>query len=202
MYNDGNEEGGDIMSNEISVDVDFSKSKKEKPRTVEVGETITIRANIKDDISGVKSVSVSFKNPSKRRTENISLSQKLTSNIWQGAYEIHPTDEPGKYEDFFISIKDNAGNKVHGWETLQDFRDQMVFYVENSQGGDINPPKVKGVEITPKSVKVGEMLSFKLDAEDDLAGVKSIAISFKNPSGSKKEHVFLQLIKFINGWNL
>lgn len=192
---------GEGMSNEnVLIEVEFEEKNKDKPRTVAVGESIKFRANIKDDSSGVKTVSISFKNPSKSRTQHVPLSQKGPSNIWEGTYKIQSTDEAGKYEEFFINVTDNAGNKIYGWDVLNNFKDKMIFFVENSQGGDISPPTLISAKVNPASVTVGESLAFTLNAGDDLSGVKNIAISFKNPSGSKTEHVPLRFNESSNNW--
>ncbi|MEK4086071.1 Ig-like domain repeat protein [Psychrobacillus sp. FSL K6-1415] len=189
------------MSNEnLLIEVEIEEKSNDKPRTVVVGESIKFRANIKDDSSGVKTVSISFKNPSNSRTQHVPLSQKSPSKIWEGTYKIQSTDEAGKYDEFFINVTDNAGNKIYGWDVLNHFKDKMIFFVENSQGGDINPPTLISAKINPATVTVGESLAFTLSAGDDLSGVKSIAISFKNPSGSKTEHVPLRFDESSNNW--
>lgn len=186
------------MSNEILL-VEISKN-KDSSRMIEVGDTITIKAIVKDNKSGIKSVSISFKNPSGSRTQHIALHPEKSTNIWEGNYIIQPTDESGVYKDFFITMTDNAGNQTYGWELLNDFKDKMIFTVNNISGGDTRPPEVVNAENTPKLVSVGDTLIIKVDVKDDLSGIRSVSISFKNPSGSRLQHVALQLDSLSNMW--
>jgi hypothetical protein len=189
------------MNNAISlVEVEIPKDKKGQSRIVDVGDTITIRTIIKDDVSGVKSVSISFKNPSGSRTQHVVLHPRKSTNVWEANYLVQPTDENGVYKDFFINMADNAGNQTYGWELLSDFKDKMIFTVNNSSGGDIKAPKVEDIEVTPKLVGVGDILNIKVNVEDDLSGVRNVSVSFKNPSGSRTQHVMLKCDYSSNMW--
>jgi len=189
------------MNNGISlVEIETLAENKGQSRVFEVGDTITIKAIIKDDKSGVKSVSISFKNPSGSRTQHVILHQKKSTNIWEGKYIIQPTDENGIYKDFFLNITDNAGNQVFGWDLLNDFKDKMTFTINNSYGGDIKPPQLVDIEIEPKIVGVGDILTIKVHVNDNLSGVRNVSISFKNPSGSRTQFVMLKFDGQSNMW--
>lgn len=80
------------------------------PKEVNVGDTITIKAKISDDLSGVNFANVSFKSPSEERTQGIILSENADTGYWEGSYVVQDYDESGEWELWYIAVNDNAGN--------------------------------------------------------------------------------------------
>lgn len=117
------------------------------PKIVNVNDTITIKANICDDNSGVKSAYIGIKNPSGSKTLFIHLSMDMQNDIWIGSYTVQSTDQGGIYKDVFIHLEDNAGNPINSWNLLDIFKDNMTFTVNNNCIVDINPPEIKQINI-------------------------------------------------------
>jgi hypothetical protein len=114
------------------------------PKVVKVGETLSFKLDAEDDLAGVKSISISFKNPSGTRTEHVPLRFDTNAKKWMGAYKVLSTDEGGKYKEFFISLSDNAGNRTYGWNLANDFEGKIIFNIDNDKG-DVIPPELKNI---------------------------------------------------------
>ncbi len=83
------------------------------PKSVAVGESVTVSATVTDNLSGVSSVSISYRSPSdiscyfseSYRGEGERLSVDFTSTL-----EISPYDVAGVWQISSISLRDHAGN--------------------------------------------------------------------------------------------
>ncbi|WZL73406.1 Ig-like domain repeat protein [Clostridiaceae bacterium 35-E11] len=117
------------------------------PKEVNVNDTLTIRANISDDKSGVKSAYVGIKSPSGNKTLFIHLHLDEKNNIWVGSYTIKQSDQCGVYKDMFIHLEDNARNPINSWNLLDKFKGSLTFMVNNNYHSDIEPPEIKQIMI-------------------------------------------------------
>ncbi|MFA9559328.1 S-layer homology domain-containing protein [Evansella sp. AB-rgal1] len=57
--------------------------------------------------------------------------------------------------------------------------------------GDGQPPTVDSVEVSPKEVRVGDVITIDAKVFDDLSGVKEVFINFTSPSGQQSFGVYL-----------
>ncbi|MHB1154407.1 MAG: Ig-like domain repeat protein [Eubacteriales bacterium] len=104
------------------------------PKVLNVGDILTFRLNILDDISGVKYVYIGFKNPSGSRVEFFQLAYDENIKLWVGSYTIKATDEGGTYTKFMVDMIDNAGNKVNSYSLLDPFKDSLTFTIRSLSG--------------------------------------------------------------------
>jgi Bacterial Ig domain/S-layer homology domain len=162
------------------------------PQEVNVGDTVTVRARIKDDISGIKSAYVSYQSPSKNRSQAIYLTYKPVEGIWEGSYTIKPTDEGGTWSVYYTSLADYAGNKVliDGSEGVTSNRDETNILV-NNQIGDSTPPELESYEISPQEVNVGDTVTVRAKIKDDISGIKSAYVSYQSPSKNRSQAIYL-----------
>lgn len=117
------------------------------PKLVNVNDTLTIKANISDDNSGVKSAYVGIKSPLGSKILFVYLNKEIESNLWIGSYKMLQTDQGGIYKDMFIHLEDNAGNPINSWDLLNAFKNNMTFTVNNDYSGDIEPPEIKHISM-------------------------------------------------------
>ena len=75
-----------------------------------VGEKLILKANITDDVSGVKSASVLFDSPSKNSTLVIRLNYNSASNLYESAHPIEMYSEEGVWTYRTVIVEDIAGN--------------------------------------------------------------------------------------------
>jgi uncharacterized protein YjdB len=132
---DGNKTANCVVTitNNVNVDIQHPKMVNIfiKQKTVNVGEKINIKAIITGDISGVKYVWVTFKNPSNSKSQSVYLNHDTSTNLWIGEYVIQSTDEVGVYNEFFLSLEDKADNKVLEWNLSDKFEKKMTFTITN-----------------------------------------------------------------------
>lgn len=134
------------MDTILSIEI-LEKKENNNKKEFNVGDIIKIKAVLKDDKSGVKASLVSFKNPSRSRSQDILL-KSGDGNIWEGEYIVKSTDEGGLYNDFRVFITDNAGNSV-SISDLSSYIEKMKFTI-NNDNGDIKAPEIKQIKLNNK----------------------------------------------------
>ncbi|WP_338788148.1 hypothetical protein [Metabacillus sp. FJAT-53654] len=172
---DGDGEGPTLESLEIS------------PKSVSVGKSINIKARVSDDKSGVKSVLAVYQNPSDNRYLYINLKYDSNQDLWVGSYTVQDTDEEGIWSIDHWTLSDNAGN-LTGIFTPQT---EAEFELINPDG-DGEGPTLEGLEISPKSVSVGDTINIKARVSDDKSGVKSVLAVYQNPSDNRYLYINLK----------
>jgi len=180
-----NETGGDTTPPNIeSIEV--------SPLTVKVGETVTVRAKVTDDMSGVDSVSVLYVTSSNKRGRHITLYQN--NGFWEGKYTVKSFDESGIWKLDFIFLMDKAENILRLYERDNDLPKGNItdFTIDNETGGDTTAPKIESIEVSPLTVKVGETVTVRVKVTDDMSGVDSVAMWYESPSSDMRVITFYQ----------
>ena len=164
------------------------------------GEEILITAEASDDISGIKSISISFKAPSGSASKYTYLN-KDSDGKYRGTLDIGDYYAEGIWKAEIIKLEDNAGNSYSllnnelfsspGFENnvLMDLS-HMNFEVYGTLE-DNTEPVLTNIEIDKTRATKGEEILIAAEASDDISGIKSISIWFKAPSGSASKYTYL-----------
>ncbi|WP_430790461.1 cell wall-binding repeat-containing protein [Virgibacillus flavescens] len=160
------------------------------PNEVSVGDTVTVKADVRDSNSGVDTVGVFFDSPSGNNEEGFFLDYNATSGLWEGKYIVTETDEAGKWVFNFISVEDKAGNRKFYYPQQLQSTNTLDFLVINPTG-DGEPPVVESLEVSPNEVSVGDTVTVKADVRDSNSGVDTVGVFFDSPSGNSEEGFFL-----------
>jgi hypothetical protein len=152
------------------------------PKQLKVGDTVTISAQIRDDVSGVKSGYIGYRTPSGNRTQGIRLTYNSVTESWEGKYTIQSTDEQGTWSIYWIELVDHAGNSVlingYNGTTLPDTG--LTSFTIINESVDLTPPSIPSVnEVTDKSTGItgkGEVGS-TITVKDESSTVLGTAVT-------------------------
>jgi hypothetical protein len=149
------------------------------PNKVNVGDLVTIKASVIDDLSGVSGITVLYKRPSDQNIEKVSLQWDTEQNLWVGTYKILTSTIAGEWKFDSINFSDKAGN--WGSKVASDLNNafELGFIVNNPSGGDTTPPVLKSINLNKSVVKAGESIKISVEAEDDLSGVSGVQIFYQ-----------------------
>jgi len=100
------------------------------PSQVKAGESITVYVDVKDDISGVSSVSIHGDMPSGKAGFGANIWNKTPEGVWYGTVAIPKYSEGGTWK-INVSAHDNAGNSKY-------YRGIATFEIIPT---DITPPE-------------------------------------------------------------
>ncbi|MED1863937.1 Ig-like domain-containing protein [Fictibacillus nanhaiensis] len=158
-----------------------------------VGETVKIKAHLKDNQSGVQYINLGYQPQSKNKLQGIYLVYNEVEKVWEGEYTVKPDDENGVWSITWIDLSDNAGNRVlingYNGTTLPD-KNLTNFIVEN-ENGDSFPPEITSIEVSPKTAKPGEKVTVKAKINDNQSGVKYINLGYQPQSKNKLQGIEL-----------
>ena len=154
--------------------------------TVEAGGTITITADVSDDISGVSIIFLNFKNQSSGKRVSAQLSDYDRTGIYKKTVEISQYEAAGEFKLSSFEVQDYAGNYVYRDEQMGDIIPNYFFTVTNDGTVDTTPPELKGLEFDQGTVEAGGTITITADVSDDISGVSIIFLNFKNQSSGKR----------------
>jgi hypothetical protein len=162
--------------------------------TIDVRNTsqrINLFLNISDDLSGFQSGNVNFNSPSGMQFQQSYLpdAARIQGNPLSGIYQVSATipfaAEPGVWT-MGVFLTDRVGNSNFVFPAGQP----STFTVISS--GDVTPPVIKSVVVTPSSVNVSaasQILTFTVNATDDASGVDFTSgrsyFALSSPSGGQ-----------------
>ncbi|WP_010676960.1 cell wall-binding repeat-containing protein [Bacillus timonensis] len=160
------------------------------PEEVTVGDTVVVKAEVVDNESGVRSVSVEFDSPSKSRNQTIRLNYNSESELWEGSYTIQDTDEAGAWTFKQLITFDNAGNgELYNAGEIAN-SSNLNFNVTNPNG-DSAAPTIESIEINSNEVQVGAQIVVTAKVADSNSGVKSVSVEYYSPSKSRTQSIRL-----------
>ncbi|GGA36049.1 DUF7743 domain-containing protein [Psychrobacillus lasiicapitis] len=162
------------------------------PLTVKVGETITVKAKVTDDMSGVAHVGMVYNSPSSQNKMMIFNLSQNNEGFWEGKYTVQSYDENGKWTFDYMVISDKAFNHlpVNKENNVLD-EDLTIITIENDTGGDVTPPVLDNIEVSPLNLKVGEYVTVKAKVSDDMSGVEHVSMNYSSPSSNSRRSVRL-----------
>ncbi|MFC2171546.1 Ig-like domain repeat protein [Acidobacteriota bacterium] len=153
------------------------------PSRIVDGQTVTVTADVEDDISGVKSVMGVLKSPSGKSYQSFYCRETPEPGRFSGKVVIPKDAERGEWYLSSVTVKDKAGNS-YAYHATKDPVIQSVALLVESSGSDSTPPELTGIKVPSSSIQDGETIKIGIDALDDYSGVKSIWGSFRSPSST------------------
>ncbi|MGZ7220314.1 hypothetical protein, partial [Bacillus sp. BC08] len=148
---------------------------------VKAGESIEMYVDAEDADSGIEEIFVTLINPSKNKTESVSIFERDDKGRWAKTINIPEFSESGEWAYDSITILDRAGNalRIYGeWEKYP----LKTFKVEGQTKWDTTPPVLKNITFNKNVVKAGESIEMYVDAEDADSGIEEIFVTLINPS--------------------
>ncbi|MCZ0703021.1 uncharacterized protein YnzC (UPF0291/DUF896 family) [Natronobacillus azotifigens] len=149
-----------------------------------VGDQLEIEANVEDDHSGVKEVTVFYDPPSKNRIVSIRLTYNNETDRWKGQHEVSEFDEAGTWTFRAIRVIDHAGNDIQYRPSDLTLVENLDFNVDNPDG-DGTPPTVENIVVNKDQLTVGDQLEIEAKVEDDHSGVKEVTVFYDPPSKNR-----------------
>ena len=152
---------------------------------------ITVTARISDDISGVNSCFVSFRDTETDSDLYCSLSTN-SNGIHTGTIQVDEHTNSGTYVIEYVSLSDKAGNHEYYYgegspsyansstSKLPDSLASLSFAVVNQNPVDTTPPTVTDISLSPASITAPGQITVTVSTTDDISGVNSCFVSFRN----------------------
>ncbi|REJ06520.1 S-layer homology domain-containing protein [Halobacillus trueperi] len=168
-----------------------------------VGDEVKVTADVSDDLSGVKRVSIRYEAPEGTAAKHITLNMNSATGKYEGSFEIGRYDVSGHWKIDFLYVLDEQdnhyyynnsyGGSEYKRETSEyvDFSsyDVVVFGTEE----DKEPPMLKELQVTPRNVTIGDIVKVSADVSDNLSGVERVSIRYEAPEGTAAKHITLNM---------
>jgi hypothetical protein len=156
------------------------------PKKVEVGQEVTFSIKAKDE-SGIERIQSDFENfqpDNKRFSKNIDYTFNEKTGYWTGSYTILPSDRTGTW--YYKPIIADSVQNIAFVETIQ-----YSFEVVNPSGGDVSPPQMEWLTVSPREVTVNEKVVVRAKVTDDKVGVDGVHLSLFPPSKNSERMIHL-----------
>jgi hypothetical protein len=156
------------------------------PKKVEVGQEVSfsIKANDPSGIKWFQSDFESYQPERKRFSKNIQYTFNATTGYWTGTYKILASDRTGTW--YFKPIITDSADNTAFVET-----NQYSFEVVNPNGGDVSPPHMEWLTVSPREVTVNDKVVVRAKVTDDKAGVDGVHVSLFPPSKNSERMIHL-----------
>ena len=144
-----------------------------------MGETIKVTVKANDDVSGLKSVTLTIYNPN---NENVITDWGTTfdeNGVANCSFDLNEYAMSGTWIIRYIHLHDNAGNSST-YNCDKDFNG--YFTVNENINEDREGPSLQKVEFDKGAYNAGETVNVKVKAEDDVSGLKSVTLTIYNPN--------------------
>jgi hypothetical protein len=164
--------------------------------------TVTVTAQLSDNLSGVQNCAVYFIDPSGTLSEGAYLYLISGTNLngtYQGQVVIPAYAEPGTWTAQIYASDNDSNFFVDNAAQLQSLGFPTNLQVTSQQ--DITPPTLISFTFTPTSVNTttsSANVTVTAQLSDDLSGVQNSEVDFTNPSGTLSEGAYLYLISGTN----
>ncbi|MYL49335.1 hypothetical protein GLV98_07550 [Halobacillus litoralis] len=168
-----------------------------------VGDEVKITADVIDDLSGVKRVSIRYDAPEGTAEKYTTLKLNSATGKYEGSLEIGKYDVAGHWKIDYLYVLDEQDNHYYynnsygGAEYKKETSeyidlspyDVLVFGTEE----DKEPPKLEELQVTPKNVTQMDVVKVSADVSDNLSGVKRVSIRYDAPEGTAEKYTTLKL---------
>ena len=178
----------------ISIEVEKSDLAPLKLKTLSLSETsvkapgkIEVTAELDRESSDFKELKVSFKKTDSERYLDANL-KKDDSGKFVGELNMDEYEVAGDYAFFSICI--DEGESIYYFKnnpSIPDAVKSMVVKVSNDKV-DSERPQIKNITLSSTEVDVPGKISFTIEGIDNVSGVNSVSVGFKNTK--TKETVF------------
>ncbi len=130
--------------------------------TIQVGETVTITADVSDDKSGIREVSANLHSSNYEQYITVKMNFNQELNKWVGTFPAKETTHDGDWY-FSVHATDNFDNYSWNYNT--------PYFTVINPDGDYSAPTISNLEVNPTNVTVGEQVTLSVTVEDDKSGV-------------------------------
>ncbi len=150
--------------------------------------TFTIQAN--DNLSGVQSIlpTITFPNGDMQSLYADLIAGNVLNGTWQVTFPIPRYSQPG-IVTFSLVVCDSNSNCVSFYTAdLMAAGFDYEFEIVNAQV-DVSPPQLTSLVISPSTVNVSpsaEMVTFTIQANDDLSGIQYVFSGINLPNGNSQ----------------
>ncbi|MFE7060630.1 hypothetical protein ACFVAD_00595 [Sutcliffiella sp. NPDC057660] len=186
----------DFSKMELDVSGVMESSDKEAPvlrsinvvsNAVGLNEDIKINAEVTDNESGVKSVSVTYQKPS-GKSVYVYLSKNSTTGLFEGKITISQFEEIGEWKITRISLTDHVSNNSNIYNYLNESGKTINFdhctVLVSGTTPDLQPPELDdlAIEVQQLSNNSAEII-LTAKVSDELSGIHHFSGSYRKPSG-------------------
>ena len=151
--------------------------------------TVSLTAQVTDDISGVERVVVIFASPTGHSGPGVNLISTLGSDLngtWAGTATFPAHGEAGTWTVFSVLVTDNVNNnRFYYTSDLQALGFPTQLQV-TSNNQDTTPPTLTGFTFSPMAVNTTTSpatVSLTAQVTDDISGVERVVVIFASPTG-------------------
>jgi hypothetical protein len=157
--------------------------------TTTASETVTVTAQITDNLSGFEHGSVVFESPNGKVLTNIATFSKISGSATSGLYEakviFRPYVQPGTWKVSNVNLTDAVGNEANlSASQLEGKGFPATVHVESAE--DTEPPALAGLSIAPATINTAtanQDVSVTAQVTDNVSGFKTGAIQFESENG-------------------
>lgn len=151
-----------------------------------IGSTVTIRATIQDDISGVQGAMAYLQKPHSNDLISVFL-RKTENDVYEGSLKIIDGMEPGRYLIKYFFVHDNVSNSQNIY-----FTDETKYFEITGTQADVTPPKVISYSYSRDVITIGDTVRVSAIVEDDISGVAGVMIYLQKPISGDTVSLFLR----------
>ncbi|MCR2821440.1 Ig-like domain-containing protein [Lederbergia panacisoli] len=138
-----------------------------QPKNINVGEKVTITANITDDKSGLREVYASLSSNMINQYKDVLMRYNSTTQKWVGTFIATEKTAHGTWS---LSIDAYDNNNNYSYEYMNN-----AFFVNNPDA-DVKGPVLKDLTVEPKEVMAGEKVTFTAIVEDEKSEVALVQL--------------------------
>jgi IPT/TIG domain len=157
--------------------------------TTTASETVTVTAEISDNLSGFDHGSVVFESPSGKVLTNIAsftrISGSATSGIYEAKVVFKPFVQGGTWKVSNVNLTDAVGNEANiSASQLEGKAFPATVKVESSE--DTEPPALADLTITPPTIDTAtsnQEVIVTAHITDNLSGFKNGSVNFESENG-------------------
>src|SRR5258706_183860 len=165
--------------------------------------TVTVTAQVTDNLSGVAAVDVDFVSPSGTQAGGCGMSLISGTNLngtYQGTVGIPIYSEAGTWTVFYVYVADNINNnRTYHSSDLTALGFPTQLHVTSNQ--DLTPPALTSFTFSPMAVDTttrSATVTGTAQVTDNLSGVAAVDVDFVSPSGTQAAGCGMSLISGTN----
>ncbi|MCQ6276755.1 Ig-like domain repeat protein [Bacillus sp. V3B] len=171
----------------------FTVSAKE----ASVGDQVKISADVTDDLTGVQSVYVYYRNPNDTGSKYVPISYNSTTGKYEGTFDVDQYDAEGEWTISSISVYDKQDNYYRYYNGTSTYKTSTSEYRDLSNydinvygtSSDVTPPTLNSFTVSATEASVGDQVKISADVTDDLTGVQSVYVYYRNPNDTGSKYV-------------
>ncbi|HEX2061742.1 MAG TPA: hypothetical protein VHK90_13470 [Thermoanaerobaculia bacterium] len=150
------------------------------PPQIADGETTTFGVMVRDNLSGVRSVSGVITSPS-GSMQGFACTREGETDRFVAKITVPADAADGTWIVKYLTLSDNVSNSVN-LNYAQGGLPQTASFRVTSAGSDASGPQLKAVWIDRQAMRAGDKNTVFVQADDDKAGVSLVSGVFVSPS--------------------